>query len=516
MRLESEEDINGMLRDRDGRPDVKIYVVARKQSYALPWNPSHSQQTLQYQNEGDTNVSDLNPEKDQNEETRVEEEKVEGLVESDYEREPEPVDNTEVGSERVHFDFGFGMLNEQLVRNSDTDYEDSDDLRSIYSEEEGNRASKMRASNDALNVGTNMEDPVFKTGLIFESKAVLKAAITSHSVTNSREIKFKKDDARRLRAKCKRDCPWVLYATKEHGKASWAIKTFVEEHTYPMVYKNFRVTSSYLANRYLADWRAEQNMSVTTFMERVKRDGLGDISAWQVYRLKEKALEKIRGSVVEHYKLPWDYCEELKRTNIGTIALVEGHVGEFRQLYICIGALRDGFIRGCRGVIRVDGCFLKTELGGQLLTTIGVDANNGIYSVAYVVVEVENGDNWKWFLELLEDDLHIHNSQHWIFISDKQKGLTNAIGTLFENSEHCVRHLYNNFSVCHKGLALKNCLWDAARATTISQWRQHMQRMMDLDPTAYGWLEKKLASHWSKYHSKEWNQCDMLLTNLCE
>ncbi|XP_022851566.1 uncharacterized protein LOC111373289 [Olea europaea var. sylvestris] len=173
---------------------------------------------------------------------------------------------------------------------------------------------------------------------------------------------FKKDDARRLRAKCKGDCLWVLYATNEHGKASWVIKTFVEEHTCPMVYKNFRVTSSYLADRYLADWRAEQNMSVTVFMERVKRDGLGDISAW---------------------------------------------------------ALRDGFIRGCKRVIGVDGCFLKTELGGQLLTVVGVDVNN-----------------------------------------DKQKGLTNAIETLFENSEHrtCVRHLYNNFSVCHKGLALKNCM----------------------------------------------------------
>ncbi|XP_022858231.1 uncharacterized protein LOC111379130 [Olea europaea var. sylvestris] len=245
-------------------------------------------------------------------------------------------------------------------------------------------------------------------------------------------------------------------------------------------------------------------MSVTVFMERVKRDGLGDILAWQAYRSKEKALEKIRGSVVEHYKLLWDYCEELKRTNIGTTALVEGQLENF-----------DGC---CRRVIGVDDCFLKTELGGQLLTAVGVDANNGMYPVAYAVVEVENGDNWKWFLELLKDDLHIHSSQHWIFISDKQKGLTNAIGTLFENSQHrtCVRHLYNNFSVCHKGLALKNYLWDVARATTISQWRQHMQQMMDLDPAAYGWLEEKPASHWSKSHFREWNQCDMLLNNLCE
>ncbi|XP_022851924.1 uncharacterized protein LOC111373600 [Olea europaea var. sylvestris] len=141
-----------------------------------------------------------------------------------------------------------------------------------------------------------------------------------------------------------------------------------------------------------------------------------------------------------------------------------------------------------------------------------------MYLVIYAVVEVENGDNQRWFLGLLKDDLHRHNTQHWTFILDKQNGLTNAIESLFENSEHrtCVRHLYNNFSLSHKDLTLKNCLRDVVRATTVSQWLEHMQRMLDLDPAAYGWLEGKPASHWSKSHFRKWNQCDMLLNNLCE
>ncbi|XP_022880927.1 uncharacterized protein LOC111398230 [Olea europaea var. sylvestris] len=431
--------------------------------------------------------------------------------------EHEPVATGEAGSQRVNFDFRFGVSDTQQVRDSDTDYEDSDELKSIQSEDECT-TSRNRAFTDGFNVRTNMEDPEFRIGLVFESKAILKAAITAHSVNKNREIKYKKDDSYRLRAICKGDCPWLLYATKEHNKTSFVIKTFIEEHTCPMVYRNFRVSSTYLADRYLSDWRAEPNMSVSTFMERVKKDGLGDISPWQVYRAKEKALEKIRGSVIEHYRVLWDYCEELKRTNVGTTALVEGYAGEFRRLYICLGALRDGFIRGCRRLIGLDGCFLKTEHGGQLLSAVGVDANNGMYPVAYAVVEVENGDNWRWFLGLLKDDLHINNSQHWTFISDKQKGLVNAIESLFENSEHrtCVRHLYNNFSASHKGLALKNCLWDAARATTVLQWVHHMQRMLDIDQAAYEWLESKPASYWSKSHFREGNKCDMLLNNLCE
>lgn len=96
--------------------------------------------------------------------------------------------------------------------------------------------------------------------------------------------------------------------------------------------------------------------------------------------------------------------------------------------------------------------------------------------------------------------------------------MTNALESLFKNLDHrmCIRHLYNNFSICHKGLALTNCLWDIARATIVSQWLQHMQRMLDLDPAAYELLEPKPAAHWSKFYFKEWNQCDMLLNNLCE
>lgn len=83
---------------------------------------------------------------------------VEGLVESDYEMDNEPVATGEKGSQWVNFDFGFGVADAQQVRDSDTDCGDSNDLRSVHSEEEG------RACNDAFNVKTDMEDPMFKIG----------------------------------------------------------------------------------------------------------------------------------------------------------------------------------------------------------------------------------------------------------------------------------------------------------------------------------------------------------------
>jgi hypothetical protein len=65
--------------------------------------------------------------------------------------------------------------------------------------------------------------------------------------------------------------------------------------------------------------------------------------------------------------------------------------------------------------------FPKGYYGGQLLSAVGQDANNHIYVIAYAIVDVENKDNWKWFLTLLHDDLGDYRQNRWNFMSDMQK-----------------------------------------------------------------------------------------------
>ena len=48
---------------------------------------------------------------------------------------------------------------------------------------------------------------------------------------------------------------------------------------------------------------------------------------------------------------------------------------------------------GCRSVMGLDGAFLKSPFGGQLLTAVGVDANNNSWVTAYAMVENENKDS---------------------------------------------------------------------------------------------------------------------------
>ena len=67
-----------------------------------------------------------------------------------------------------------------------------------------------------------------------------------------------------------------------------------------------------------------------------------------------------------------------------------------------------------------------------------------------------------------------------------------AIETLFPIVEHryCVKHIYNNFKIDHKGLELKDTMWRCATATTVREFERCMQYIRDLDEKAYDYLAK--------------------------
>ena len=77
------------------------------------------------------------------------------------------------------------------------------------------------------------------------------------------------------------------------------------------------------------------------------------------------------------------------------------HGPVFERMYVCLEACKNAFVTTCRPLIGLDGCFLKGEFGGQLLSEVGKDGNNQMFPFAYVVVESENYSSWKWFVDLL-------------------------------------------------------------------------------------------------------------------
>ena len=152
-------------------------------------------------------------------------------------------------------------------------------------------------------------------------------------------------------------------------------------------------------------------------------------------------------------KMP-EYWEDLKWNNPGSTIVLECTPEEdgrcFKRVFICYGASATGF-QYCRPVLGLDGTHLKSKYQGILLTATATDANESLFPLAYAVVSGENDDNWLWFNQLLRNVIMQHapsflNPQGLTFVSDRQKGLFEALGTSFPQSPngYCFRHLYEN------------------------------------------------------------------------
>ncbi|KAL0314995.1 UNVERIFIED_CONTAM: hypothetical protein Scaly_2556800 [Sesamum calycinum] len=202
---------------------------------------------------------------------------------------------------------------------------------------------------------------------------------------------------------------------------------------------------------------------------------------------KRKALNAIDGAADDQFALLWDYAEEL--------------------------------MKRCRRIIGVDGCHLKGPHGGVLLTAVSIDPINNLYPLAYAIVSGETREAWEWFLGLLKSDLNIVREDAYTFISDKQKGLIPAFESVFPGSDkrYCVRHLHGNMKTTgFKGLAYKSALWNAARATTESEFKVRMEEMIKLNERVVDWLSDKPPVHWSRAFFNTFSKCDILLNNVCE
>ncbi|CAL1360304.1 unnamed protein product [Linum trigynum] len=144
-------------------------------------------------------------------------------------------------------------------------------------------------------------------------------------------------------------------------------------------------------------------------------------------------------------------------------------------MYICFGAMKNGFLGGGRKIIALDGCFLEGLCKGELLAAVGRDANDQMYPIAWVVVEVELRSSWDWFLKELKDDLCIEEGAGWAFTSDQMKGLVPAIVELFPNAEHlfCARHIYSNWRKKFRNRAWEKMFWACAKGPLQFHLTEH-------------------------------------------
>ncbi|KAL0375734.1 UNVERIFIED_CONTAM: hypothetical protein Scaly_0691000 [Sesamum calycinum] len=186
-------------------------------------------------------------------------------------------------------------------------------------------------------------------------------------------------------------------------------------HTCARTYNNKLAKASYLAKRMESAIRDHPNIPVLQLKNTILRKCKMDVSRQKVQRAKREALEKIRGSDSVQYEKLWDYCETVRKFNPGSKLILKKLEGSNPPIF---------------DKMAVASCCRR-------------DGNDNMFPIAMAVVQVENRENWTWFLGELLDDIGGLGTSMWSFISDRQKGLIEALKDLVPDSEHrfCLRHI---------------------------------------------------------------------------
>ncbi|XP_050914762.1 uncharacterized protein LOC127129658 [Lathyrus oleraceus] len=176
----------------------------------------------------------------------------------------------------------------------------------------------------------------------------------------------------------------------------------------------------------------------------------------------------------------------------------------FHRLFVSFHASLTGFLQACHPLIFLDRTPLNSKYQGELLAAIFVDGNDGVFPVAFAVVDAETQDNWHWFLQELKSALS--TSEQITFVSDFQNGLKKSLSEIFENCYHgyCLRHLADKLNRDLKGQFshearrfMVNDFYAAAYASKPEVFERSIENIKGISSEAYNWVIQSEPEHWS-------------------
>ncbi|XP_050222659.1 uncharacterized protein LOC126672747 [Mercurialis annua] len=404
-------------------------------------------------------------------------------------------------------------------------YYDSDELGSCYSEnKEEDGDAPIRKPTDLEKVRYDPETiiPVFSVGMIFRNREECRHALAKYAIMKKLHVHFVKNDTKRVRAKYYTGCPWVFLASINAKDNCLTVKTYTSTHRCFITNVNQMATSKFLAAHLQKRLMGQPYIKLLDLQAICRTELHLKVSLTLCKNVKNRLHDDIIAVTREEYRRLYDYAEEITVSNPGSSCFVmgtrEGEVNHFNRMYVCLAACKQGWLAGCRRIIGMDGCFLKGLCKGQLLYAIGHDGNNQMFPIAWAVVQVENRDNWAWFLRCLKHDLPLEQGDGYVIISDMQKGLESAMREYLPEVEHrrCARHVYAALAKQWKGEDRKIGFWTCAKSTFKQQLTQNFEKLELLGGGMVSHVLQYDVETFCKVYFKTSTKCDVIDNNLAE
>lgn len=344
-------------------------------------------------------------------------------------------------------------------------------------------------------------------GQDFRSVAEFRDALQKYAIAHRFGYKLRKNDTNRANAVCAVEgCPWRIHASWVPSASVFRVKMLHEPHTCGgESWKIATPAKNWLVNVIKDRLRDSPHHKPKEIATGLLRDFGLELNYAQVWRGIEDARQQLQGSYKDAYnQLPW-YCEKIEKTNPGSFTkLVIGDDKRFQRLFLSFNALIRGFQSGCRPLLFLEAIPLKSKYHEILLTATALDGDDGIFPVAFAVVDDENEDSWHWFFEQLRSA--VSTSRSLTFVSDRDKGLMKHVLEIFENAHHgySIYYLMDSFIQNLKGpffgegrASLPGCFLAAAKAVRPGGFRMYTEQIKRVSSSAYDWIMQNEPEYWA-------------------
>ena len=323
---------------------------------------------------------------------------------------------------------------------------------------------------------------------VFHSKKQLKAFVCAKSVADKKPFRVLKSDS----------IKYVVVCTVEGCKFHMSLAKNVDD-IFHLVHAEKHDCDSVLPT-IKRSWVSEQ---AAALLEDNKRLTVGDLKDFLRVTfgvtpdgvLLANALtdaKRLLAKVKPPFGLVSSFLGALALQNEGTTTCTVIVNGVFARAFLCPSICANAFPHTTM-VVGLDACHLKSRYAGVLLVMTVLDGNGQIFPMAVAVAEGENEDTWTWFLALVCSALNIDNDNGgdgMVVLSDREKGLANAVKTLLPRAAHspCVFHIQKNVKARFK-TALNGLLFKAAKAADHNAFLDAMAEMRRLHGAAGGGRE---------------------------
>lgn len=341
----------------------------------------------------------------------------------------------------------------------------------------------------------------------FNSFSEFREALHKYSIAHGFAYRYKKNDSHRVTVKCKsQGCPWRIYASRLSTTQLICIKKMHTVHTCEgaAVKAGYRATRGWVGSIIKEKLKVSPNYKPKDIADDIKREYGIQLNYSQAWRAKEIAREQLQGSYKEAYsQLPY-FCEKIKETNPGSFAtFTTKEDSSFHRLFIAFHASVSGFQQGCRPLLFLDSYPLNSKYQGILLAATAADAEDGVFPVAFAVVDAETDDNWHWFLQELKASLS--TSEKITFVADFEKGLKESLQQIFDGyHSYCLRYLAEKLNRDLKGRFshearrfMINDFYAAAYAPNLESFERCTENIKSISPEAFKWVIESDPKHWA-------------------